>query len=76
MQSVKVKTTGGKTVEITTDELLPHFLHFCRKHFAEHKSEILLGENAREQPEFVITPVLPKNPRFEITPVKHNENEN
>jgi hypothetical protein len=64
MQSIKVKTITGKTAEITTDELLTQFLHFCRAHFAEHSSEILLGENAKKNPEFV------------ITPYKRNQNEN
>lgn len=60
MQIVKVKTTAGKTVEITTEELKTHFLHFCRKHYTEHSSEILLGQNAKEHPEFSIMPIKPK----------------
>jgi hypothetical protein len=47
--------------QLTTEELLTLFLHFCRNHFAEHSSEILLGENARQNPEFVITPCKKKN---------------
>jgi hypothetical protein len=47
--------------QLTTDELLSQFLQFCRAHFAEHSSEILLGENAKENPEFVITPIKRKN---------------
>ncbi len=61
MQSIKVKTTTGRTAEITTDELLTQFLHFCRAHFAQHSSEIKLGENAKEKPEFLITPIPKKN---------------
>jgi hypothetical protein len=47
--------------QLTTEELLTQFLHFCRKHYAEHSSEILLGENARQNPEFVITPAKKRN---------------
>jgi hypothetical protein len=47
--------------QLTTDELLTQFLHFCRQHFAEHLSEIKLGENAKENPEFLITPIKRKN---------------
>jgi len=43
--------------KLPTDELLTQFLHFCRAHFAEHSSEILIGENAKENPEFIITPI-------------------
>lgn len=64
MQSIKVKTTAGKTAEITTDELHGHFLQFCRAHFAAHSSEILLGDDAKKNPEFI------------ITPIKRNKNEN
>jgi len=64
MQSIKVKTTAGKTVDVTTEELLTLFLHFCRQHYAEHSSEILLGENAKTDTEFI------------ITPIKRNKNEN
>jgi hypothetical protein len=45
---------------LPTEELLTQFLHFCRAHFAEHSSEILLGENALEHPEFIITPIKPR----------------
>jgi hypothetical protein len=41
---------------LPTDELLSQFLQFCRKHYAEHSSEILIGENAKERPEFIVTP--------------------
>jgi hypothetical protein len=47
--------------QLTTEELLTQFLHFCRRHYAEHSSEILLGENAKKNPEFVITPIKRKN---------------
>jgi len=50
--------------QFTQDELLTQFLQFCRKHYAEHSSEILLGENAKTDPEFI------------ITPIKRNKNEN
>ena len=46
--------------KLTTDELLTQFLQFCRAHFAENSSEILIGENANERPEFIVTPVKPK----------------
>ncbi|WP_372775623.1 hypothetical protein [Mangrovibacterium sp.] len=46
--------------KLSTDELLNQFLQFAREHFAENKSEILLGENAAESPEFVVTPVKPR----------------
>lgn len=46
--------------KLTTVELLSQFLQFCRDHYTENKSEILLGENAKEAPEFIITPVKPK----------------
>jgi hypothetical protein len=49
---------------LPTDELLSQFLQFCRAHFAQHSSEILIGENAKENPEFI------------ITPIKRNKNEN
>ncbi|HSW67285.1 MAG TPA: hypothetical protein VLH16_01755 [Bacteroidales bacterium] len=42
---------------LPTEELLTQFLQFCRKHYVEHSSEILLGENAKENAEFVITPI-------------------
>ena len=60
MQSIKVKTTAGKTVEITIDELHGQFLQFCRVHFAAHSSEILLGDDAKKNPEFIITPCKAK----------------
>lgn len=72
MQNIKVKTVNGKTVEITYDVLLTHMLHVLRVHFAEDSSTIYLGENAKEHPEFVITPVLPKNPKT-IPPVIPNQ---
>lgn len=50
-----------KAKPLTTDELLTQFLQFCRAHFAEHSSEILLGENANEHPEFIITPIKRNN---------------
>jgi len=40
---------------LPTDEL---------EHFAKHSSEILIGENAKENPEFI------------IVPIKRNTNEN
>jgi hypothetical protein len=46
--------------QLSTDELLTQFLHFCRAHFAEHSSEILIGENAKENPEFIIVPIKRK----------------
>lgn len=61
MPTVKVKTTTGKTAEITTDELLSQFLQFARAHFAEHSSEILIGENAKEKPEFIVLPFKRNN---------------
>lgn len=57
MHTVKVKTTSGKTAEITIDELLGQFLQFARWHFAEYSSEIKLGENAKTNPEFIVTPI-------------------
>lgn len=45
---------------LPTEELLTQFLHFCRNHYAKHSSEIKLGENAEEAPEFLITPIKPK----------------
>jgi len=45
-----------KNKPLSTDELLTQFLHFCRAHFAQHSSEILIGENAKTEPEFIITP--------------------
>lgn len=47
--------------KLTNDELQTLFLQFCRDHYAKHSSEILLGENARINPEFVITPVKKRN---------------
>jgi len=49
---------------LPTDELLRQFLLFAREHFAKHSSEILIGENAKENPEFI------------IVPIKRNTNEN
>lgn len=46
--------------KLSTDELLSQFLQFCREHFAENSSEILIGENAKERPEFIVTPVKPR----------------
>ena len=46
--------------QLTTDELLTQFLQFCRAHFAQHSSEIKLGENAKEKPEFLVTPIKQK----------------
>lgn len=60
MQTVKVKTTAGKTAEITSDELVSHFLQYARAHYAKHSSEILIGENAGINPEFIVTPIKPK----------------
>lgn len=45
---------------LPTDELLTQFLQFCRAHFAQHSSEIKLGENAKEKPEFLVTPIKQK----------------
>jgi hypothetical protein len=42
---------------LTTDELLSQFLQFARDHFAENSSEILLGENAANNPEFIVVPI-------------------
>lgn len=46
--------------KLPTEELLNQFLHYCRDHYAEYSSEILLGENAKENPEFIVTSVKPK----------------
>ncbi len=46
---------------LPTEELLTQMLHFCRNHFAEHSSEIHLGEHAKQNPEFLITPIKKKN---------------
>ncbi len=43
--------------KLPTDELLRQFLKFARGHFAENSSEILLGENAAENPEFIVVPI-------------------
>ena len=45
---------------LPTEELLTQFLHFCRNHFAKHSSEIKLGEDAKNAPEFLITPIKRK----------------
>jgi hypothetical protein len=45
---------------LPTEELLTQMLHFCRKHYAENSSEILLGEKAKEDPEFSIMPIKPR----------------
>jgi hypothetical protein len=54
-----MKNSKLKIEELPTDELLSQFLQFCRAHFAQHSSEILIGENAKERPEFIVTPVKP-----------------
>lgn len=64
MQNIKVKTVTGKTVEITYEELLTHMLHVLRIHFAENSSTIYLGEKAKTDPEFKITPIHPKKPEI------------
>lgn len=46
--------------KLPTDELLSQFLHFARNHFAENSSEILIGENAAENPEFIVVPIKRK----------------
>jgi hypothetical protein len=46
--------------KLPTDELIAQFLQFAREHFAENKSEILIGENAEKHPEFIVTPIKTK----------------
>jgi hypothetical protein len=43
--------------KLPIDELLTQFLHFCRAHYAENSSEIKIGENAKTDPEFLVTPI-------------------
>ena len=46
--------------KLPADELLAQMLDFCRNHFAQHSSEIHIGDNAKDKPEFLITPIKPK----------------
>lgn len=50
--------------KLPPDELISQFLQFARGHYAENKSEILIGENVKENPEFI------------VVPYKRNQNEN
>jgi hypothetical protein len=54
-------TTKKPFPQLPTDELLTQFLAFCRGHFAEHSSVIMIGDNATDDPDFQVTPVQKQN---------------
>ena len=47
--------------ELPQGELLRQFLKMCRAHFAEHSSEIIIGDTQQNELTFIVTPYKRKN---------------
>lgn len=54
-------TTKKRYQQLPPDELLTQFLAFCRGHFAEHSSVIMIGDNAKDDPDFQVIPIQKQN---------------